>query len=70
MALSHKHIRIYKNTAPPGSQTQKPVQYGNLTVIPILESENSAFGAEVSGVDWENPVPAETVAQVKRIVWR
>ncbi|QGA17439.1 hypothetical protein EYB26_005110 [Talaromyces marneffei] len=64
MALSHKHIRIYKNTAPPGSQTQKPVQYGNLTVIPILESENSAFGAEVSGVDWENPVPAETVAQL------
>ena len=70
MALSHMHIRTYENTAPPQSEKNEPIQYGSLTVIPVLQSEDSVFGAEVSGVDWENPVPAETVAQVNRMVER
>lgn len=65
MALSHMHIRTYENTAPPQSDKQNSIQYRKLTVIPILQSEYSVFGAEVSGVDWRNPVQAETVAQVK-----
>lgn len=64
MALSHMHIRTYENTSPPLSEKQKPIQDGSLTVLPILQSKNSVFGAEVSGVDWKNPVPAETVSQV------
>lgn len=64
------HIRTYENTSPPQSQKQKSIQYGKLTVIPVLQSEDSVFGAEVSGVVWDNPVPAETVAQVKSVVQR
>jgi alpha-ketoglutarate-dependent 2,4-dichlorophenoxyacetate dioxygenase len=66
MSLSHIHIRTYENTTPPRSEEQRPIQYGTLTVTPILQSRDSAFGAEVSGIDWKNPVPAETVTQVKR----
>ena len=64
------HIRTYENTSPPESEKQKSIQYGTLTVLPVLQSEDSVFGAEVSGVDWDNPVPAETVAQVKSVVQR
>lgn len=66
MSLSHIHIRTYENTTPLRSEEQKPIQYGTLIVTPILQSKDSAFGTEVSGVDWKNPLPAETVAQVKR----
>ncbi|EED24625.1 alpha-ketoglutarate-dependent 2,4-dichlorophenoxyacetate dioxygenase, putative [Talaromyces stipitatus ATCC 10500] len=58
------HVRTYESIAPPRSEAQKPMQYGSLTVIPVLRSEDSVFGAEVSGVDWNRSIPEATVAQL------
>jgi alpha-ketoglutarate-dependent 2,4-dichlorophenoxyacetate dioxygenase len=38
-------------------------QEGDLTIKPVLVSGNSAFGAEVSGVDWTRAVPENIVEQ-------
>ncbi len=64
--------RVYPNTWPAESSTNAlqlagapaKIQEGNLTVYPILVSEDSCFGAEVSGVDWSQPVPEAVVKQV------
>ena len=64
MALSQMHIRTYENTAPPQPGNRKSIQHGNLSVMPILQSGDSVFGAEVLGIDWASPVSMETVAQV------
>lgn len=40
------------------------IQQGSLIVKPILQADDSSFGAEVSGVDWERPVPEDVVQQV------
>lgn len=64
MALDQIHIRKYESTSPPQSAGREALHQGNLKIMPILQSEDSVFGAEVSGVDWENPIPEETVEQV------
>ena len=63
---------VYPNTWPPESSdgvlrlrgAPAQIQDGQLTVRPILVSENSSFGAEVSGVDWSKPVPDTIIKQV------
>lgn len=45
-------------------QSNRHIRDGPLTVTPILVSEDSAFGAEVNGVDWSQPVPKSIVDQV------
>lgn len=67
MALNHIHIRKYESTSPPQSAGQEALNQGTLMIMPVLQSKNSAFGAEISGVDWENPIPEETVEQVRDI---
>ncbi|KAH8698693.1 putative alpha-ketoglutarate-dependent 2,4-dichlorophenoxyacetate dioxygenase [Talaromyces proteolyticus] len=64
MSLSHIHIRTYENTCPSQTDKHSVIQDGNLSVTPVLQSEDSAFGAEVTGVDWSRPIPEETVAQL------
>ncbi|KAJ5223656.1 alpha-ketoglutarate-dependent 2-4-dichlorophenoxyacetate dioxygenase [Penicillium chermesinum] len=49
---------------PPGPNVVAPIQEGSLTIRPILVSDSGSFGAEVSGVDWENPISPETLAQL------
>ena len=64
MSLNHMHIRQYENTCPPRDGVAEAIQEGSLTIKPVLQSDHSAFGAEVFGVDWSKPVPEEIVAQV------
>jgi alpha-ketoglutarate-dependent 2,4-dichlorophenoxyacetate dioxygenase len=66
MALAHMHIRTYERTSPPRPDGPYPgdMEHGSLIVTPVLQFEQSVFGAEVSGVDWSKPVPSETVTQV------
>jgi alpha-ketoglutarate-dependent 2,4-dichlorophenoxyacetate dioxygenase len=60
----HMHILVYDNICPSRAGAQHTTQEGSLTVHPILHSEDSSFGAEVYGVDWSKPVPADLVTQV------
>ncbi|KAJ5296226.1 uncharacterized protein N7443_007119 [Penicillium atrosanguineum] len=62
MSLDHMYIRQYDNTCPRSGATN--VIQDGLTIKPVLQSENSAFGAEVLGVDWSKPFPDATVAQL------
>lgn len=41
------------------------IQDGSLTITPVMVTGGSYFGAEVSGIDWSSPVPAEIVQQVR-----
>lgn len=63
--------RVYENrwpAAPAGvirlSGSASKLQEGALCIIPVLASEDSCFGAEVSGIDWSRPVPEEIVDEV------
>lgn len=60
--------RVYSNTSPPTLQLRgaspEPLDCDGLSVTPVIDAGNSVFGAEVSGVDWSQPVPAETVQKV------
>jgi alpha-ketoglutarate-dependent 2,4-dichlorophenoxyacetate dioxygenase len=60
----HMHILVYDNTCPSRTAVQHTIQEGSLTVHPILHSDDSSFGAEVYGVDWSKPVPADIVTKV------
>lgn len=42
-----------------------PIQAGLLTVTPVIVHSNSAFGAEVSGVNWDSPISSDIVKQVR-----
>ncbi|KAF2165858.1 hypothetical protein M409DRAFT_55238 [Zasmidium cellare ATCC 36951] len=37
---------------------------GSFVVKPVLQSNDSSFGAEIGGVDWTNPIPAKVVRQL------
>lgn len=60
--------RTYENTCPASPlrlQDAAPdIKDGNLIITPILTYGDSAFGAEVAGVDWSRPVSEELVKQV------
>ncbi|PWY84782.1 putative alpha-ketoglutarate-dependent 2,4-dichlorophenoxyacetate dioxygenase [Aspergillus heteromorphus CBS 117.55] len=61
--LAHIDIRTYANTCP-RADALPAIQEGALTVRPVFQSADSSFGAEVSGIDWSNPIPADVVAQL------
>ncbi|OJJ46428.1 hypothetical protein ASPZODRAFT_16194 [Penicilliopsis zonata CBS 506.65] len=61
MALSYIHIRTYPNIS---HSTRASVKQGSLTITPVLVDHESAFGAEIAGVDWTQPVPDELVKQL------
>jgi len=67
----HEFPTIYQNTWPSqksrSEENLESLQEGSLTVCPILNSGAFAFGAEVSGLDWSNPIPEEIVQQVSNI---
>ncbi|KAF2711204.1 putative alpha-ketoglutarate-dependent 2,4-dichlorophenoxyacetate dioxygenase [Pleomassaria siparia CBS 279.74] len=64
--------RTYENTCPVPSHAgtlrvrgaATEVREGALTIRPVLVSEISQFGAEVSGVDWSRPIPEQVVNQL------
>ena len=58
-------IRVFEHTSPKRTGESLTIQDGPLTITPILVSDNSEFGAEVSGVNWNDPVPANIVSQVR-----
>lgn len=68
--------RTYENRCPPPSDAATlrlrgaalEVNEGTLTIKPVLLSENSSFGAEVSGVDWSRPITEDIVKQVSTVV--
>lgn len=72
MALTNL-TRVYENTCPAtGSGILRlrgaaQVQDGDLIVKPILVSEGSVFGAEISGIDWSQPLSKDRVQQVRSI---
>jgi alpha-ketoglutarate-dependent 2,4-dichlorophenoxyacetate dioxygenase len=70
--MSTTFTTTYENTCPARPDagvlrlrgSSEIIQHGSLTIKPVMVSENSAFGAEVSGIDWSRPVPPEVVRQV------
>lgn len=68
MSLDHMKIRVYDNTCPPRVGTNEGIREGHLTIKPVLQLDDSSFGAEISGVDWSKPVPAEVVSHVGGIL--
>lgn len=40
---------------------------GGLSVVPVLTSQQSVFGAEIFGVNWDERIPTEMVQQVMLI---
>jgi alpha-ketoglutarate-dependent 2,4-dichlorophenoxyacetate dioxygenase len=61
----HIKILVYDNTCPSNTTEQHTINEGSLTVNPILNSEQSSFGAEVYGVDWSKAISQDVVAQVR-----
>ncbi|KAH8895530.1 hypothetical protein GQ53DRAFT_804356 [Thozetella sp. PMI_491] len=55
-SVDRDRSELYGN--PSAVSAMASYELNGLTVTPIL---NSSFGAEVSGVDWQAPVPADTV---------
>jgi alpha-ketoglutarate-dependent 2,4-dichlorophenoxyacetate dioxygenase len=64
MSLGHMNISVYENTCPSRKGAECTIRERSLTIHPILVSENTSFGAEVFGVDWSKPVPADIIEQV------
>ena len=64
MALNQMQVTVYDNTSPPGANDVEPIQDGSLTVKPILASDDTSFGAEISGIDWGMPIPSHTISKV------
>jgi alpha-ketoglutarate-dependent 2,4-dichlorophenoxyacetate dioxygenase len=60
--------RVYENTCPAGPLRLRgaapEIKDGSLMIKPILTYSDSSFGAEVSGVDWSQPIPEDIVEQV------
>lgn len=67
--MARTFIRTYHNTWPygPTQAAAKPTQCGDFVVSPVMVNGEHAFGAEVSGVDWSQPVPEETAQQVSPV---
>jgi alpha-ketoglutarate-dependent 2,4-dichlorophenoxyacetate dioxygenase len=70
---THDFTRTYVNTWPAsGNQgtlylrgAPATMKHGDLTVKPVLVNGDSAFGAEIEGVDWSQAIPEELVRQVR-----
>ena len=61
--------RVYEHKAahPAGSLMLRAVEtedVGGLTVVPVLKGQQSVFGAEIFGIDWDEPISTEMVQQV------
>ena len=41
---------------------------GSFSITPIMVSDDSVFGAEISGIDWIAPIPAEQIEEVRKRV--
>jgi hypothetical protein len=73
MSSTLKLTTTYANTCPTRNAaavlhlraTPNSIQDGSLTITPVMVSSDSAFGAEVSGIDWSRPIPTETIKQVR-----
>ncbi|KUJ17604.1 putative alpha-ketoglutarate-dependent 2,4-dichlorophenoxyacetate dioxygenase [Mollisia scopiformis] len=61
---------IYETTYPARGPVLKlrgsseSFQHGSLTVTPVIMSDNSSFGAEISGIEWNNAIDPEVVKQL------
>ena len=70
-SLQSSFTRTYENTCPPaapvlhlrGGEQPNTIQDGRLTITRVF----SNFGAEVSGVDWNQPIPKKVVDQLLRL---
>jgi alpha-ketoglutarate-dependent 2,4-dichlorophenoxyacetate dioxygenase len=60
----------YENTCParPVLHLRSTIQDGGLNIVPVMVSGESAFGAEIDGIDWSRPIPPETIKQVRTIL--
>jgi len=59
--------RVYENKAAGSIRLRgEDIEHlDGLSIVPILITKSSVFGAEVSGVDWKKPVPEKVVKQVR-----
>jgi hypothetical protein len=69
--MSESLTRVYANKAALGPESirlrgEKVEGIDGISIVPVLVSRESAFGAEVSGINWKNPVSDEVVKQVRR----
>jgi hypothetical protein len=63
--------RVYENKAAFAPEIirlrgEKIEGIDGLSIVPVLVSEGSVFGAEVYGINWKNPISDEVVKQVRR----
>ncbi|KAI5253478.1 putative alpha-ketoglutarate-dependent 2,4-dichlorophenoxyacetate dioxygenase [Aureobasidium subglaciale] len=62
--------RVYDKKASTGIlklRAENVKRVGDLVVLPVLVSGRSAFGAEVFGVDWNDPIPEGVVKQLIKL---
>jgi hypothetical protein len=61
--------RTYENTFPPSKQQgtggHQPIQDGHITITPVLQDEQSSFGAQIDGIDWSCSLSTEDVMKVR-----
>lgn len=61
--------RRYENTFPPSEQqsvggrggNHQQFHEGHIIITPVLHDEQSSFGAQIDGIDWTFPVPADDI---------
>lgn len=64
--------RTYLNTFPPSEQqsaggrggNHQPIHDGHIIITPVLHDEQSSFGAQIDGIDWSCPLPADDIEKV------
>jgi hypothetical protein len=60
--------RVYENKAAGSIRLRgdEVETVDRLSIVPVMRSTTSVFGAEVSGINWGEPVPEEVVKQVRK----
>lgn len=67
--------RTYENTFPPTNKQSNEIRGGHhqqifdgkITITPILNDQNSSFGAKIDGIDWSCPLPTQDVKKVSKM---
>ncbi|KAI8178059.1 Alpha-ketoglutarate-dependent 2,4-dichlorophenoxyacetate dioxygenase [Colletotrichum sp. SAR 10_75] len=67
--------RRYENTFPPNEQQRfgdrggnhQQIHEGHIIITPVLQDEQSSFGAQIDGIDWSFPLPADDIEKLKKI---
>ncbi|KAF4881854.1 Alpha-ketoglutarate-dependent 2,4-dichlorophenoxyacetate dioxygenase [Colletotrichum fructicola] len=67
--------RRYENTFPPNEQQRigdrggnhQQIHEGHIIITPVLRDEQSSFGAQIDGIDWSLPLPANDIEKLKKI---